>query len=191
MHLYKTLFFSITVCCLLSTPHIQAQTAALIEAVRHSDPEEIIKCIQNGADVNAYDDDSDHVLMNAAIYASINCMQLLLDNKANPNLKNKYGQTALMLCTNDLDKMKLLLRYGANINDTAKSGNSALLIACSGYGMYETVKWLIDNGADVNAKRWNAETALMRAAQFSDTMTIKLLLGKGLDINATRGDLRH
>jgi ankyrin repeat protein len=57
-------------------------------------------------------------------------------------------------------------------------------MACTGYGKYQTVKWLVDNGADLTAKRWTKETALMRAARFSDTMTIEFLLGKGLEIDA-------
>jgi ankyrin repeat protein len=164
--------------------HSKAQSTSLIEAVRNNNIKEVKIFINKGADVNAYDDDSDNVLINAAIYASADCMKLLLQHKADPNLQNKYGQTPFMLCTSDMDKMKLLLHYGAHINDTAKSGNTALLIACSGYGQYKTIQWLIDNSADPLAKRWGAETALMRAAQFSDTMTINLLLSKGLDINA-------
>lgn len=170
--------------CLAQWSYAQAQSKILIDAVRTNDLNAIKAAIQHGADVNAYDDDSDNVLINAAMYASMDGMQLLLDNKANANAKNKFAQTALMLCTDDLNKMKLLLRYGANINDTARSGNTAFLIACSSYGRYEAVQWLIAHGADVYAKRWGVETALMRAAQFSDTLTIKLLLSKGLDINA-------
>jgi ankyrin repeat protein len=112
-------------------------------------------------------------------------MRLLLQHKADPNLTNRYGHTALMLCTHDLDKIKLLLGYGANINATAKSGSTPLLLACSGYGQYEIVKWLIDHGADITAKRWNRETALIRAVQFGDTMTVSLLMSKGFAIDSS------
>ncbi|MEP6951866.1 MAG: ankyrin repeat domain-containing protein, partial [Ginsengibacter sp.] len=108
----------------------------------------------------------------------------VLQNKANPNLKNKYGQTPLMFCTHDMDKMKLLLQYGADINAKSNSGNTPLLIACVGSGQYQTIKWLIDRGADPLAKRWGAETSLMRAVQFGDTMTVHLLISRGVEINA-------
>lgn len=179
--MHSTFFAACNFLLLLTT---QAQSTSLIEAVRNNSLDEVKSFIQKGADVNACDDDSDNVLINAAIYASADCMDLLLKHKADPNLKNKYGHTPLMLCTSDLAKIKLLLASGANINDTSKSGNTALLIACLGYGRYETVKWLLDEGADPTARRWGAETALMRAAEFSDTMTINLLLSKGLDVNA-------
>lgn len=174
----------VMVCCLLSANFVKAQSTSLIDAVRNNNIREAEAFLQNGADVNLYDDDSDNVLINAAMYASVECMQLLLQHNADPNAANRFGQRPLMLCTNSLDKMKLLLRYGAKINDTARSGNSALLMACTGSGKYPAVKWLIENGADFTAKRWTKETALMRAARFSDTMTINLLLDKGLDINA-------
>jgi ankyrin repeat protein len=80
--------------------------------------------------------------------------------------------------------MKLLLNYGADINDSSISGNTALLMACGAASPYATVKWLLDNGANPRAKRWGNETALMRASQYSDTMVIRLLISKGLDVNA-------
>ena len=162
---------------------ICAQQPTLFDAVKNNNIKEVKMLLDKGADPNAYDDDSDNVLINATLFASADCMNLLLQNKANPNLKNKYGEMPLMLCTNDLDKMKLLLQYGANINDTSLSGNNALMIACIAGSPYNIVKWLVDNGANVKAKRWGGETALMRASQYSDTMTIHLLLSKGLDIN--------
>ncbi|MEP7236558.1 MAG: ankyrin repeat domain-containing protein [Ferruginibacter sp.] len=180
----KTHIILVFAFCLLVTNKIQAQSTTLIEAVRNNDISEVKSFLQKGADVNAYDDDSDNVLINAAMYASADCMKLLLTNKANPNLANKYGQTPLMVSTNDLNKVKLLVRFGAQINDTAKSGNNALLIACENYGTHDVIIWLLDHGANPLQKRWSAETALMRAALFADTATINILLGKGFDINA-------
>jgi ankyrin repeat protein len=171
----STLFFSI---------RVRAQQVSLFNAIENNDIKEVKLLLDKGANPNAYDDDSDNVLIDATLFSSIDCMKLLLQNKAHPNLKNKYGETPLMLCVNDLAKMKLLLQYGANINDSSLSGNTALLIACGAGSSYATVKWLIENGANPLAKRWGGETALMRASQYSDTMIIRLLLSKGLDINA-------
>ena len=178
-----TTFALIISIALSFTIQVNAQQTTLFDAVKSNDIKQVKLLLDKGANPNAYDDDSDNVLINATLFASMDCMKLLLQNKANPSLKNKYGETPLMLCTSDLDKMKLLLQYGANINDTSLSGNNALMIACIAGSSYTIVKWLIDNGANVKAKRWGGETALMRAVQYSDTMTIHLLLSKGLDIN--------
>jgi uncharacterized protein len=181
----KIYIYSLVVCStLLFTIQAEAQQISLFSAVENNDIKELKLLLDKGANPNAYDDDSDNVLIDATLFASIDCMKLLLQNKANPNFKNKYGETPLMLCVHDITKMKLLLQYGANINDSAPSGNTALLTACGAGSSYVIVKWLIENGADPLAKRWGNETTLMRASQYSDTMIIRLLLSKGLDINA-------
>ena len=137
---------------------LYAQQKNLFEAVRNNNLKEVRALLYKGANPNAYDDDSDNVLIYAAIYAAADCMKLLLQHKADPNLKNKYGQTPLMLCTHELSKMKLLLHYGADVNAKSNSENTALFIACSEYGLYKNIKWLIDNGADALFKRWGGVT---------------------------------
>jgi len=168
---------------LLFTREIKAQQSPLFLAVKGNNIKDVKSLLDKDADPNAYDDDSDNVLINAALYASVDCMELLLQKKANPNLKNKLGQTALMFCTHEADKMKLLLHYGADINARSNSNNTPLLIACTGNGQYENIKFLIDNGADPLAKNYGKETTLMRAVQFGDTMTIHLLISKGVAVN--------
>lgn len=180
----RSCFILFTVLVLFFSMQAQAQTALLMKGIQENNLTAIHTALQNGADVNASDADGDPVLINAALYGSAECLGVLLQQKANPNARNKFGQTPLMLCTSNLEKMKLLLQYGAHINDTSRSGNNALLIACSGSGMYENVRWLLDNGANINAKRWGFETALCRAVQFSDTTTISLLVARGQDIHA-------
>ena len=97
----------------LFAKEISAQQAALFTAVKNSNVNEVKSLLDKGANPNAYDDDSDNVLIDAALYASADCIKLLLEKKANPNLTNTYGQTPLMYCTQEMNKMKLLLEYGA------------------------------------------------------------------------------
>jgi uncharacterized protein len=186
MHRSLLIIF-IPICfCILQ---LKAQPSkSLFTAVKNNDIQELKSLLGQGADPNSYDDDSDHVLMQAALYASVNCMQLLLEKGSDPNAVNKVGETALMWCVDDPGKIKLLLRHGADINAKAKSGNTALLIACVGYGKYDIVKLLLDNGADPLVKNKKKETALMRTSLFGDTATISLLLSKGIDINAMDRD---
>jgi ankyrin repeat protein len=51
-------------------------------------------------------------------------------------------------------------------------------------GHIETVKLLLDKGANVNARNAVAETALTHASQKGNTEIVKLLLSKGADVNA-------
>jgi len=180
-----SIFLFVTSFCQLN-----AQTASLniFTAVRNNDIKEIKTLLDNGADPNSYDEDGDHILMFAALYASSDCMQLLIDKGSNVNAKNKLGETALMWSVHDISKMKLLIRHGADVNAKANSGNTPLLIASVIHGKYEVVKLLLDKGADVLAVNNRKETALIRAALFNDTTTISLLLSKGIDINALSSD---
>ncbi|MCW3116987.1 MAG: Ankyrin [Chitinophagaceae bacterium] len=183
---FNSFFILVTVLtAALFAQKAEAQQSSLLAAVKNNNIKEVKLLLDKGADPNACDDDSDNVLINAALYASVDCMKLLLEGKANPNLKNKLGQTPMMFCTHEAGKMKLLFQYGADINAKSNSGNTPLLIACMGNGQFENIKWLVDKGADPLARNQGKETSLMRAAQFGDTMTIHLLIGRGVEVNAS------
>jgi uncharacterized protein len=88
----------------------------LFEAVRSNDLEKARSLLDKGADPNSYDSDSDHILMNAALYSSADMMRLLLEKGSNPNAVNREKETPLMWSTNDIDKIRLLLQHGADVN---------------------------------------------------------------------------
>jgi len=156
----------------------------MFEAIRNDNIKEVKSLLEQKVDPNSVDEDGDHLLMYAALYSSLDCMQLLIEQGSNVNAKNKIDETALMWSVHDLAKMKLLIEHGADVNAKAKTGNTPLLIASIGHGKYDAIKLLIDKGANVLAVNNRKENALVRAALFGDTATISLLLGKGLDINA-------
>src|SRR4051812_34614502 len=82
---------------------------SLFAAVKNNDIKAVKYLLNKGANPNAYDDDSDNVPINAAMYASVDCMKLLLKKGAEVNAKNKSGEAALMWCAHDAKKVKLLL----------------------------------------------------------------------------------
>ena len=178
-------FLSVCSFCFLNA---QTPTSKIFEAVKNNDLVEIKSLLDKGADPNSADEDGDYLLMYAAMYSSIDCMQLLIEKGSNVNAKNKIEETALMWSLHDLAKMKLLIQHGADVNAKAKTGNTPLLIACIGHGKYDPVKLLIDKGADVFAVNNRKENALVRASLFGDTATVSLLLNKGLDINTFTQD---
>ena len=65
------------------------------------------------------------------LFGSAADLRRALDKGLNPNAATRSGgTTALMLAQPDLDKTKLLLARGANVNARSKSKYSALLVAC-------------------------------------------------------------
>jgi len=55
-------------------------------------------------------------LMYAALYGDADSVRALLENGADPNIKNDAGATALMWAVDDLEKTRLLLDHGADVN---------------------------------------------------------------------------
>ncbi len=68
---------------------------------RFSLPEEMLEVvnilIENGADVNSVDAYGDSILHSAAYYGHSDLISILLDNNANPDLKNANGETPLQI----------------------------------------------------------------------------------------------
>ena len=166
----------------------QTDAPKIFAAIRNNDIKELKTLFDQGADPNGYDEDGDHLLMYAALYSSIDCMQLLIEKGSNVNAKNGLDETALMWAVHDLEKMKLLIQRGADVNAKAKTGNTALLITSIGHGKYDAVKLLLDKGADASALNNKKENALIRAALFGDTATVSLLLSKGIQVDAIAAD---
>ncbi|QTF48964.1 putative ankyrin repeat protein [Acanthamoeba polyphaga mimivirus] len=110
------------------------------------------------------------------------------------NNRNEKGWTALMIASamsNDwssIDTVKLLLKYGADVNIKNNSGMTALMVSASRSATHssdETVELLINNGANVNDKdedEWTPLMFVVYANTKSQISTIKLLLKYGADI---------
>jgi ankyrin repeat protein len=79
--------------------------------------------------------------------------------------------------------IEVLLKAGAGANSVKANGTTVLMLAASS-GDPDTVKILLDRGADVNAKESvHGQTALMFAAALNRDAAIRVLLAHGADPN--------
>ena len=122
---------------------------------------------------------------NSNTFSHINVVKLLLDNGADPNIKDlsEYSPliSACLNCGGDstLDTIKLLLDNGADINIRAKSYFTPLIISS-----YYPAKLLIKRGANINLINKFGYNALLSAIiTEQDVKLIKLLIDSGSDIN--------
>jgi hypothetical protein len=82
----------------------------------------------------------------------------------------------------NLKEMRLLHMAGVNVNSSGSCCSPLFLAA--GEGRLDAVRYLLDQGADVNAREYGGRTALTEAAFSGNAPVIKELLLRGADMNA-------
>ena len=110
-------------------------------------------------------------------------VHFLLENGANPNLKDSYGRTllhqAISLNMEDLS-MDLVQKYKADIHATDNLGQTPLHF-CSMYHFSELAQLLIQKGADINHKDNEQKTPLYTAVEHYAIKIIPILLKNNAD----------
>lgn len=130
-------------------------------------------------------------LMRAAIEGTPEDVDREFRSGNDVNATTEFSVTALMCAAHDPAKVGRLLRGGANPNAEAKSGHTALILAAGYDGAGESVRLLLDAGANVNATVRQgivpAATPLVRAAMRGDLVVAKLLLDRRAALESGEG----
>jgi hypothetical protein len=105
-----------------------------------------------------------------------------------PNARTAGGTSAIMLAAADPEKVSILLDAGADANAPAtKTGCTPLMVAAAYGGTTDTVRKLIERGAQVanptRKKPINNISALLNAVIAGERETVSLLIANGADIN--------
>jgi len=100
---------------------------------------------------------------------------------------------AEMAASGNTEKIRELIKAGADVNEKNSNGLSALMIAAR-TGNIDMIKVLIDAKADVNAKSNDGFTALMEASSYAQIDAVKhldavkYLIEAKADVNAKTSD---
>ncbi len=133
-------------------------------------------------------------LMSAALVNDMEALDILLKAHASPDKRDPSGRTAIFFAaeSSSLDALKYLIAYGADINSVIEDEKgtdhrSTLLMHAArwGGGPYEKksalLRWLVEEGADVNRSNGRGKTALIQSAARGDDKMVSLLLELGAD----------
>jgi uncharacterized protein len=124
-------------------------------------------------------------LVDAAKKQEWETVQSLIDQKADVNLAQTDGTTALAWAVywDDLKTAERLVRAGADVNTGNYIGVSPLILAINNRNP-DMVAALLKAGADPNQAMWSGQTPLMTAARTGVAEIVTSLLDRGADINA-------
>jgi uncharacterized protein len=165
----------------------QAPTS-IAQAAEAKDAAAVKKLLKDGADVNASQGDGMTALHWAALNGDAELASMLLYAGANVGAKTRLGgYTPLHLAAQigNAAVIAPLVAAGAQVGALTATGATALMQAAHS-GSADSVRILLENGADPNVKETaNGQTALMFAAASDRTDVVKLLLARGADIKAT------
>jgi ankyrin repeat protein len=159
----------------------------LVDAAQHRDAlVNVRKLLERGADVNGQTEEyGTSALMRASRQGDYRvALMLVKDFKADLNLRDKEGMTALLWAArfNQTEVMNILLGGGADAKCKTNTGENALMLAGE-YGKTELLERLIGAGLDVNAQDSKGNTALMNAAECGNTEMVRVLMDNGADVN--------
>ena len=157
------------------------------------------RVIDMGANIHSKDNHGTSFFHYAASWGTPETISYVLGLGFNINIKSKNGSTPLHLAAygNTLEAIQLLVDSGANIYATDNNNMNALMCACAKKRKQlervttiqpDVVKYLIDQGLDVNQADKEGWTALFyagyAASQDDDTSkVIEMLLDAGADLS--------
>ncbi|XP_034252516.1 KN motif and ankyrin repeat domain-containing protein 2 [Thrips palmi] len=135
--------------------------------------------------INMTDNSGNTAMHYAVSHGNFDVVSVLLDSKVcNVDIMNTAGYTAVMLVslaqirTETHRHVVRRLFHLSDVNSRAKQhGQTALMLAVS-HGRLDTVRLLLEAGADVNIQDEDGSTALMCAAEHGHLDIIKILLSQ-------------
>lgn len=109
----------------------------------------------------------------------------LIDNGASVTKNDGFPHLLRACEINDLSIIKAMVEKGANIKDlTEYDKDNVLTLAISEKYSFGVIKYLVDNGADVNYRIPYSSSVLMIACIYCDVKVVQYLIDNGADIHA-------
>ncbi len=151
---------------------------ALFRAVRERDDELVSTLLRSGTPADLRTADGTTALMVAALWGDAATVGHLLDHGADAKTANESGATALLWGAGDVEKVRLLVAAGADVNARSSLGNTPLMAAAAHPATHEVVGLLLEHGADVTARNERDESPLTEAVWTESLESVDILIAK-------------
>lgn len=155
----------------------------LVLAAELNEPRAVLSLLLKGVDPNQPDSRGRRAIFIALRENSLQALDSLLASpQTHVDEPNAQGETPLMIAAirGSLPAVQALVKHGAAIN---REGWTPLHYACSGPDN-GVAAWLIEQGAEINARSDNGTTPLMMAARYGNGDLVPMLLQAGSEPRA-------
>ncbi|KKP06334.1 hypothetical protein THAR02_01579 [Trichoderma harzianum] len=154
-----------------------SEISPLISAVFNKSMELVKLLVENGSDVNQSLDNQCTPIYMATYNGDIEIVRYLLSHNADPNIARSNGITPLWLAAQQgySEVARLLAEAKADVHATDDSGWTALHVV---FDTTETVRVLLEHGADMNRMNNKETTPLGLAINSNQVNTLKLMLSE-------------
>ncbi len=166
-------------------PPPDPKAVKMVTAVRNGDIATFQKFVaEDPQSLNLRGPDGSTPFMFAVLYADAAAVGKLIEKGGQVNRQNDAQATALMWAATNLEKTRLLLNHGAEVNARSNDGRTALSIAATKAGSAPIVRLLLEHGAKANPAGSTDSVPLRQAAAAADYDVMKLLIDHGANIRA-------
>jgi uncharacterized protein len=166
-----------------------ALSSRLFDAAYRGRAPAVRTLLEQGANVNARNDDGKTPLICAARAGSRTIVRMLLEGGADVNARDEDGETALFAAawSRTRGMTELLLGAGAEVQVAEQRLGETAMMRAAGAGRAPVIRSLLAYGAHVDAIDDRGQTALMLSARRAEhgTALLQLLLDRGADPDAT------
>jgi ankyrin repeat protein len=165
-------------------PPVNPEAVALIDVLRSGDQAAFLKRVTEKPELlNARGPNGATPFMFAVLYSDVPALRRLLELGADPKKASDANITSLMWAANDLEKTRLLVEQGVDVNVRSDDARTALFIAAGRPGAAPVVRFLLERGANPNPTvgLGTSSSPLVEAALAGDAEVVRLLLDRGAE----------